>query len=116
MDAPIAEQIPRTADNGRMGEFVAEIFFAQISMCIEVNDGEIGISLRRSSDCGEADQMLPADQKGQLSAVQDRPCALPDHRQCSFGIAKGQLQIPPVKDACILEIEFLIRAVRLQSV
>ena len=80
MDAPIAEQIPRTADNGRMGKFIAEIFYAQISMRIEVNDGEIGVPLCRSFDCGEADQMLPADQKGQLSAVQDRLCALPNHR------------------------------------
>ena len=80
MDAPIAEQIPRTADNGRMGKFVAEIFYAQISMCIEVNDREIGVPLCRSFDCGEADQMLPADQKGQLSAVQDRLCALSNHR------------------------------------
>ena len=48
MDAPIAEQIPRTTDNGRMGEFVSELFFVHNSMSTEVNDVDTRTSPCRS--------------------------------------------------------------------
>lgn len=116
MDAPIAQQIVATANDGGMGQTLAEVVIAQIGVCVEMDDVQLRIFLHHGAHSAERDQMFAAEHDWHLSSFQDLSGTRADLFEHSLGVAKRQQQVAAVEHGDVFEVLVLIRAVGLNAV
>ena len=99
-----------------MAELGTQIIVPQVGVGVKVDDVEVRVFLHGSPHGAQRDQMLTAQQQGELAVLQNLSGPGLNVGKGQFAGAEAELEVAAVKDVKIGQVGVLVGAVSLQTI